>query len=270
MQRLRKHITPATVIATVALVFAMTGGAYAAGAFKISSTKQISPKVLKALKGANGKNGANGAAGAQGPAGPAGAVGPAGPGGAAGGAGAKGENGKDGKDGKDGKEGKEGSPWTDGGTLPSKATETGTWSFSGPGPSIGNIVLTHISFPIQLPAPLEGSNCGQGGPCHVHFITTTGEEIGGLKETQSKACKGTAAEPTAEPGNLCLYEQERALLGVEHEEGDIIITSPGTPFPVAFPQESASGAGTTGAIIYFKGESETANFGYGSWAVTAE
>ena len=48
--RRRIHFSPATVIATLALVFAMTGGAYAASKFLITSTKQISPKVLKSLR----------------------------------------------------------------------------------------------------------------------------------------------------------------------------------------------------------------------------
>ena len=69
--RKRLHLTPGTVIATLALVFAMTGGAYAAGKYVITSTKQISPKVLKSLKGATGKAGATGATGATGPAGSA-------------------------------------------------------------------------------------------------------------------------------------------------------------------------------------------------------
>ncbi|MGH2879601.1 MAG: hypothetical protein ACRDK4_08360, partial [Solirubrobacteraceae bacterium] len=51
---------------TLALVFAMTGGAYAAKKYLITNTKQISPKVLKQLKGAKG------------PAGPAGPEGKAG------------------------------------------------------------------------------------------------------------------------------------------------------------------------------------------------
>ena len=53
--------TPSGVIATIALVFAMSGGAYAAKKYLITSTKQISPSVLKSLKGAAGKNGAIGA-----------------------------------------------------------------------------------------------------------------------------------------------------------------------------------------------------------------
>ncbi|HTD58778.1 MAG TPA: hypothetical protein VK672_07775 [Solirubrobacteraceae bacterium] len=80
---LRKRLTYANVAMTLALVFAMTGGAYAANKYPITSTKQISPKVLKALKGATGKNGANGAngaTGATGPGGPAGANGTGTPG----------------------------------------------------------------------------------------------------------------------------------------------------------------------------------------------
>jgi hypothetical protein len=68
----------------VALVFAMTGGALAAGHYLITSTKQISPKVLKSLRGKSGPRGRTGAAG------PAGRTGRAG------------TNGTDGTDGTDG------------------------------------------------------------------------------------------------------------------------------------------------------------------------
>ena len=76
--RIRKRTTYTNVVMTLVLVFVMTGGAYAASKYVITSTKQISPKVLKALKGANGKNGANGAPGGTGPAGRAGPAGSAG------------------------------------------------------------------------------------------------------------------------------------------------------------------------------------------------
>src|SRR5580698_6683129 len=85
--RMRKHFTYANVAMTLALVFALSGGAYAASRYVITSTKQISPKVLKALRGAAGANGTNGAPGAQGAQGPQGAQGAAGPAGGAGPAG---------------------------------------------------------------------------------------------------------------------------------------------------------------------------------------
>ena len=70
--RIRRRFTYANVAVTLALVFAMTGGAYAAKRYVITSTKQISPTVLKRLAGKGGPAGANGA---QGPAGAAGAKG---------------------------------------------------------------------------------------------------------------------------------------------------------------------------------------------------
>lgn len=84
---IRRRVTFANVTMTLALVFAMSGGAYAAKHYLITSTKQISPKVLAQL---HGKNGTNGAQGPAGPAGPAGAQG------------SKGETGPSGKDGAEG------------------------------------------------------------------------------------------------------------------------------------------------------------------------
>jgi hypothetical protein len=79
---MRKRITYANVVATLALVFAMSGGALAAKHYLVNSTKQINPKVLKKLKGrtgATGKTGATGAPGAAGKNGVNGSQGPAGP-----------------------------------------------------------------------------------------------------------------------------------------------------------------------------------------------
>jgi Collagen triple helix repeat (20 copies) len=78
-----KRLTYANVAATLALVFSMSGGALAANHYLITSTKQISPKVIKALKGKTGK------------------AGPAGP---------QGIPGKEGATGKEGTTGKEGVP----------------------------------------------------------------------------------------------------------------------------------------------------------------
>jgi hypothetical protein len=88
-------MTYANVLATLALLFAMAGGAAAASHYLITSSKQISPKVLKELK----------TAGPRGTAGPAGAAGPAGPSGPAG---ANGTNGASGVEGKQGIQGEKG------------------------------------------------------------------------------------------------------------------------------------------------------------------
>jgi hypothetical protein len=77
----RRNFNAGTVIAVLALVFAMTGGAWAAHEYVITSTKQIKPKVLKKLRGrtgAPGAAGATGAVGATGPQGPKGDTGPPG------------------------------------------------------------------------------------------------------------------------------------------------------------------------------------------------
>jgi hypothetical protein len=71
MNSLRRHLNYANVVATLALVFAMSGGALAAGHYLITKTGQIKPSVLKKLKaiGPTGPRGLPGAAGAGGPAG---------------------------------------------------------------------------------------------------------------------------------------------------------------------------------------------------------
>ena len=82
MNSIRRHLSYANVVATLALVFAMSGGALATSHYLINSTKEINPKVLKKLKGHTGKAGARGlqgVAGVQGIQGIQGIQGPAGP-----------------------------------------------------------------------------------------------------------------------------------------------------------------------------------------------
>src|SRR5438105_1581730 len=89
----RTNLTYANVTATLALVFAMSGGALAAKHNLINSTKQVSPKVLKALKGKPGKAGATGKEGPGGKDGAPGGPGKEGPRGPEGAQGPKGEQG---------------------------------------------------------------------------------------------------------------------------------------------------------------------------------
>jgi hypothetical protein len=181
---IRKRLTWPNVALTLALVFAMTGGAYAAKKYLITSTKQISPKVLKELRGKAGPAGAPGTPGAQGPAGSGGLQGSQGPQGAAGANGSSvsskevkaGETAcskqggseftaASGKtfacNGKAGGEGPEGSPWTAGGVLPPEKTETGTWAATAGTPAIklfggfAEGLMAPISFPIPLKAGLD-------------------------------------------------------------------------------------------------------------------
>ena len=101
----RTNLTYANVTATLALVFAMSGGALAAKHYLINSTKQVSPKVLKALKGKTGKAGATGK---EGPAGKEGAPGTTGKEGPRGQEGVPGTTGKEGPPGKEGPKGEKG------------------------------------------------------------------------------------------------------------------------------------------------------------------
>jgi hypothetical protein len=80
MRRIKDKLTYTNVTATLALVFAMSGGALAATHYLITSKKQISPKVLKDLKGNKGAAGKTGAAGTPGAQGVPGKEGPQGPG----------------------------------------------------------------------------------------------------------------------------------------------------------------------------------------------
>lgn len=123
---LRRNINPATILALVALVFAATGGAYAAtsgsGGGGVShvtlsasaAAKKAKPKSTRGPAGPKGATGATGATGPAGPAGPAGA------------AGAKGETGPAGTvtPGTDGTNGTPGANGTDGVNGKSVVTET--------------------------------------------------------------------------------------------------------------------------------------------------
>ena len=241
--RNRLRVSPATVIATLALVFAMTGGAYAAKKYLITSTKQISPSVLKSLQGKAGPAGSNGAPGAQGPAGPAGAAGAQGPTGAAG---VKGETGAPGAKGTTGSQGATGAKGTTGftETLPSGKTETGTWS--GAVEVTGN--AKEIFIPISFTLPVE--------PEPTLVFVSKGES------PLPPGCPGVVnGLPLAELGKLCIY------VGFEIEavfaENTKTIESEGI-------RKTSEGVGPSGTVLTFGCEHETGCSVKGTWAVTAE
>ena len=255
-----KRLTYANVAMTLALVFAMSGGAYAAGKYLITSTKQISPKVLKSLvgktgpAGKNGANGTNGVNGAPGEKGASGAQGSQGP---------QGLEGKEGKAGEPGKEGKAGANGTTGftETLPPEKTETGTWSY-GLSTAAGTAVMIPISFTIPLKANLSETQ--------VHYINRFNEEVvfpepakglifTGPAEVKQKStqCLGSVEAPTAEPGNLCVYTSESNfnLLAFAFQ-------NPGHGFG------STVETGTTGTVMTMS-IGEVGQNAFGTWAVTA-
>jgi hypothetical protein len=242
--RIRKRFTYANVAMTLALVFAMSGGAYAAKHYLITSTKQISPKVLKALKGANGKSGAAGLAGL------AGAQGAQGPQGAAG---AKGENGAPGAKGENGAPGAKGENGTTGftETLPSKKTLKGEWNADGS--AMPGAEKTHFRSSVSYALPLVA------GPA-THYIRVEEGEGEHLEATVVKEgkCKGTVEEPEAAPGNLCVFakSEENTIKEVE--------TSPGVFFkyPVVCKRETEE--------CFTGGEGEGSRFGFGIEALSKE
>ena len=289
--RRRMHVSPATVIASLALVFAMTGGAYAAGRYVITSPKQIKPSVLKSLQGKAGpagKSGVNGTNGAAGPQGAAGAQGPQGP---------KGETGTAGTDGSSvtsaeikpgnathcsglgGAEfkspsgtttacnGKEGSPWTAGGTLLGGQTLKGAWSLVANAPGPFSRASDSVSFDISLAAPPAAHYISENAM--EPFYNATTEKI---EERTSVACPGSVAEPQAEPGDLCVY--------ASHEENNAKPSELGDKYSlpkICFASSFSGGCVTVsepkaerfGFSVYTASQEEGNVADAGTWAVTA-
>jgi hypothetical protein len=169
---LRRHLNYANVIATLALFFAMTGGALAAKHYLINSTKQINPKVLKKLKGRTGRTGATGKEGSAGREGPAGPIG---------------KEGRVGQRGPVGKEGKDGQPGPFVTTLPSGKTLTGVFQATDALPANAKgFAEATISFTFPLAAAPNVEVIQAGGAASEH-------------------CPGTVEAPSATAGYLCLY-----------------------------------------------------------------
>jgi hypothetical protein len=238
--RRRIHVSPTTVIASLALVFAMTGGAYAAKKYLITSTKQISPSVLKSLQGKSGPAGAAGANGAQGPAG------------AQGSAGVKGENGANGSNGRDGVSvtssvepaganckaggskfvaasgttyacnGEKGKEGTFGGqSLPAGKSLTGVWAASGYAghafsptePEEIGVVEEAVSFPLPVSPTLTGVE-------YIGVEEGEGEANEKLPELEVngkviKVCTGNHEKPVAAEGFLCVFGENELNLNTK-------------------------------------------------------
>lgn len=269
-KRLKRGIAangPGLTVAVIAMLVALTGGAFAAAGALNSTQKKEVKKIAKA----EAKKFAT--------------AGPVGPAGAPGAKGDKGDQGAQGIAGKPGtsvgvsevpieeaecegrggvlveKEGspeaielcngEEGSPWTAGGTLPPGATETGSWAFNGTEADAAGGIRVPISFAIPLAQEIVKN-------AHVHFgIAGSGGafEAGGACPTEGGNTGPGAFEPAALPGNLCVYQnEEEGLFGASFSE-------------IYRYFEGSKGATSAGAVLLFEPTGPVA-IGAGSFAVT--
>lgn len=287
LARLKRRLDlhgPGVTIGVIALVVALSGGAYAAakGGLTSSQKKQVkSIAKAEAKKFANsnpGSPGATGPQGAKGDKGDKGDQGAPGNNGAPGDDGAPGESvvltpipeeplaceaqgGKGGVEvslendppgtgvevctGKEGEPGEPGEPWTVNELLPPGKIERGVWAFTADAGNT-NGVRVPLSFPIRLEESLEAGN--------VHMQTEAGF---------SDFCEGSLEVPIPDPGHLCVYANaaEEPALGATFKG----IFKPGDPDG---SQSGEQGSGRTGAVLTFNAPSGAAS-GSGTFAVRA-
>lgn len=268
-------------VAVIALVFAMLGGAYAAGTLTSKQKKEVE-KIAKKYAG---KPGAQGPAGPQGPAGAGGKDGAKGDTGASGGQGEKGLKGDTGNTGEEGASifmvneappscpeggftyevegsgeeneicnGEKGeigsfggvnSELTGGAVLGSGDTEVGGWQGSAPDGA-------SIYASLHLPTPINNEDLSNG----AITVSLTGDE------DFSTNCPGTFGLPDAEPGFFCIYVAKKVnttLVGFSKFNQD--------PVNVELPNVH-NPPGPVGGVL---GGTVSGGAGYisGAWAVTA-
>lgn len=271
---LRNRLGVPGIIAVVALVFSMAGGALAAKGVIITKLSQIKPSVQKKLKvpGPQGPAGPAGAAGAQGPAGPAGpagsqgsqgpqgdkgATGPTGLAGQKGATGATGVTGPTGSAGATGATGAEGiCSSTTSCVLGPGATETGVWSFGAVTEGAVPTEIPPIQEPLNVPISLNIPLPAEIGEANAHYMK---------KGETNPACGGSPGEPKADPGHLCVYTTEES----EAPEGSPFgVTHLVAAVSKARPPVGEGGAATAGSIIRVLVVEKKA-LAYGTFAVTA-
>jgi hypothetical protein len=277
LERLRDQIgTAGLIVAVVALVAALGGGAYAATGGGTDQGKAKASASKKGPRGPRGPKGPAGPAGAPGPAGPAGAKGDNGAAGANGTNGSAGANGQsvavstvplageegkcvgtggskftvgatnayacNGEEGAQGNNGNNGSPWVVG-TAPTGALLKGTWSIQQyEAAAEGEI----IPVPIATGVPIAGQIA-------TSYVVPAGAPA---DPNRPLGCTGTADAPTAElaPNQgltvLCVYVKEATNLN-----------SGFTPVGL-----NSSGGG---GVLQTKSAGAGAVSAYGTWALQA-
>lgn len=246
--------TAGLIVAIVALVAAVGGSAFAASKNAPLTGKQKKEvegiaKKYAGKPGTNGTNGSNGSNGAQGAKGDKGDPGAPGAAGAPGAPGAAGESpkgtdftGTKGKCTNGGVEykgattnlvcnGKDGS---------SSPTQTGTWAVLSPGEA-----LVPLTWSTPLADGIAGTN--------VHIVNGA----------PTADCPGSASEPQAEPGHLCVYVATIAF-GATPE---IVGPFRGDATQAEAFENEEEGASPSGAFLYVRGGVEAGL--WGTFAVTA-
>lgn len=229
------------VISVIALVFAMFGGAYAASNGG-SGNATTSAKAKKGPRGPRGKTG---------PAGPVGPAGPAGP------KGDPGVQGPEGKQGGSGTNGTNGTFSTE--PLPSGETLTGAWIAGG---GKGDVSWGSASFPIQVSpaptlywggAPLLAGGAFRLGPGEKASDFEFSEIVASEEEFEEK-CPGTAAEPKATPGVVCVYSEL---------ESEAFVS-------LAVVNASLVGPSKYGVAVPYEINASNPGYARGTWAVMAQ
>lgn len=234
LAKLHSHLSYANVVSTLCLCMLLGGTAYAAVTITGKNVKNSSLTGTdiknSSLTASDVKNRSLRAADFKAGQLPAGARGPAG---------SQGLKGDKGNPGSQGLEGDDGDPGPVTGVLPSGVSETGAFVARDPNNPGSKPLEATISFPLRLPAGVPASYVASGGPAVPQ-------------------CTGSAANPTAPPGRLCVYQGVQANTGAGFADfidpATTAATTTTTPFGVILRRHTVS-AGD--AYIY------------GSWAVTA-
>jgi collagen triple helix repeat protein len=176
-----------------------------------------------------------------------------------------------------GKEGEKGEPGENGETgftesLPPGKTETGSWAFGVTASGIKVEVEEELKEAVKVPSAIHvpltfniplANNLGGS---NVHYINPNGKEVHinekfEFIESTSTACLGTAANPKANSGHLCVYATqmtEGILMASE------FIADPGSK--ILF-NPTAGSANKVGARLYVV-PTANAQAGWGTFAVT--
>jgi hypothetical protein len=222
--------TAGLVIAVVALIAALTGTAFAAVGLNGKQKKEVK-KIAKQFVGKPGPAGPVGPAGPAGPAGPTGSTGPTGQQGTTGPAG----------------------PFVS--QVPAGKTLKGVWSGAATGGESAELIPISFAFPVS-PAP-TAIFIKAAGDAAIRIFNTgfpaDPTEAFLTEEELEELCPGTADEPLAEPGYVCIYADKEDEM--EYNSGRLF-AGWGTPTEYGVSVPVSTGL-DSGAIE-------------GTWAVTAD